>query len=464
VRTRLTGLLVTCLVAATAAGCSDEGETPEPAPSSAPSASVSSSPTASDEPLALSVYGVPPALAAYRDAANAFSRDSAVPVEVETHPNAAAAAEDVMSQLRGQGPAPDVFLLGHDFLPAMIATDRLQHVDQALEERGLQFGDGYQRVGLTAFSAEDVLQCMPVDTSPRVLFVNQEQVRPRDLAIRGVPLPEQRQWDWEAFEAAARVIAREHQGQKGFHAVHLPVDMEVLTALVRSAGGDVVDDVDQPTTLMLGSDEAREVIQAYLGLGRVGSVALSDQEAARRSALERFGDGELAMMVGTRADVPALRESGVPFDVMPLPSFASPRTVADIAGLCVDRRSDRLEDALDLVAFLAGDQGSTVLARSGAVVPANLDVAFSPVFAQRGQRPRSVQVFGSALARSGYMPFSTAWHDVASRVEQALSRMAAGGRDLAPLLERRLPQIDERSQAAFEQATSTPDEEQQEEE
>ena len=129
--------------------------------------------------------------------------------------------------------------------------------------------------------------------------------------------------------------------------------------------------------------------------------SLSDQEAARRSALERFGDGELAMMIGTRADVPALRESGVPFDVMPLPSFGSPRTVADIAGLCVDRRSDRLEDALDLVAFLAGDQGSTVLARSGAVVPANLDVAFSPVFAQRGQRPRSVQVFGSALARSG---------------------------------------------------------------
>jgi multiple sugar transport system substrate-binding protein len=150
--------------------------------------------------------------------------------------------------------------------------------------------------------------------------------------------------------------------------------------------------------------------------------------------------------------VPALRESDVPFDVMPLPSFGSYRTVADISGLCVDEQSGRLEDALDLVAFVAGNDGSTTLARSGAVLPANLDVAFSPAVVQRGQRPRSVQVFGEALKRSGLMPFSTTWRPVADGVEAFVTRLMGNRRDLARVLERRLPLLDERSQAVFEGA------------
>ena len=57
-----------------------------------------------------------------------------------------------------------------------------------------------------------------------------------------------------------------------------------------------------------------------------------------------------------------------------------------------------------------------MLARSGAVVPANLDVAFSPAFAQRGLRPRSVGIFRDSQARSGLMPYTSAWDEVAARV------------------------------------------------
>lgn len=449
VRTRSAGVLVTSLLVAATAGCSSSaGPAPRPSPSTTSATSDPSTPPP-DGPLLLAVHGVPAAVAAYEDAADAFTQETGVPVDVEVQGDAAAAARELQRDLQEGGRAPDVFLLDHEFLPDLVATDRLQRLDAALEERGLQFGDGYQRVALTAFSAEDVLQCMPIDMSPRVLFVNREHVRPRDLAIRGVPLPEEGQWQWEAFDAAARLIAREHQGEAGFRAVHLPIDMEVLTALVRSAGGEVVDDVDHPTASTVGGDDAVEVLQAYLRLARTPGVGLSGPEASRRTALERFGSGDLAMMIGTRADLPALRRTDAPFDVMALPSFGSARTVADIAGLCVDRRSDRVEEALDLVAFVAGNEGSTILARSGAVVPANLDVAFSPAFAQRGQRPRSEQVFSEALGRSGYMPFSSAWREVAGRVEEVLSRLLAGDRGVGRALEDRLTRIDQQSEAVF---------------
>ena len=443
----LTGAaLVACLLSGGLVACSDVDPAGTPSPSSSTSAPGSAS--TPGRPLRLAVYGVPPAVAAYREVARAFTAETGVPVQVEAHPDAATAADRVQDDVVSV-PGPDVFLLDHAFLPELVATDRLQRVDQALEERGLQFGDGYQRTALTAFSAEDELKCMPVDMSPHVLFVNREQVRPRDLAIRGVPLPEEGQWEFEAFDAAARVIAREQADEPGFHAVHLPVDMELLTAFVRSAGGEVVDDVDGPTELTLDSDEAQEALLAYIRLARQPSVNLSEVEAADKSAVARFADGELAMMFGTRADVPALRESGVPFDVTPLPSLGSYRTVADIAGLCVDAGSDQLETALDLVAFVAGNEGSTTLARSGAVVPANLEVVFSPAFAQRGRPPRSVQVFGNALDRAGLMPFSTGWNEVAPRVEGLVSILLDDRRNAARVLERRLPVLAERSQSAF---------------
>ncbi len=449
VRAGVVGTLAACLAGTLLVGCSEQSSSPAPTPTTSaaagsPSASVRSG------PLRLSVYGGPSVVRGYRAVASAFTAETGVRVEIVTRDDAGQAGRKVRRALLGGRTAPDVFLLGSTWLPDLVPTDRLQHVDGALEERGLQFGDGYQRVALTAFGAEDVLQCMPVDMAPRVMIVNRDFVRPRDLEIRGVPLPEDQVWDFEDFAAAARLIAREQQGVPGFKAVHLPTDVELLTAFIRSAGGEVVDDVDEPTALALDSDEAREVLEAYVGLARERSVALTTEEVAQSSARDRFANGQVAMMFGTRADVPALRSSGVPFDVMPLPTFGASRTVADIAGLCVDAQSAQLEDALDFVAFVAGNQGSTLLARTGGVQPANLDVTFSPVFAQRGERPRSVDVFTHALKRVELMPFSTQWRPVAARVEAFVSRLVISDRRLEQQLDRRLPRLDEQSLRLFE--------------
>jgi multiple sugar transport system substrate-binding protein len=447
----VSSVLLACILAATLVSCSDGGNADAgPTPTSA--ATSASSPSVVAGPLTLSVYGEPEAVRAYRNVAEDFTEETGVEVEVQVHPSASRAGGDVLRRLDGAGSAPDVFLLAPESLPDALATERLQPVDEELEQRGLQFGDGYQRTALTAFSAEDNLQCMPVDMSPYVMFINRDLVRPRDLAIRGVPLPEQRQWLFEDFAAAARLIAREQQGVEGFKSVHLPLDIEPLTAFVRSGGGDVVDDVDQPGELTLDTDEARTALLAYLRLARQRSVALSEEEAEEVAPADRFADGRLAMMFGTRADVPDLRRTGVPFDVMPLPSLGTPRTVADIAGLCVDQQGTQLETALDLVAFVAGNDASTTLARSGAVLPANLDVAFSPAFAQAGQLPRSVQVFRDSLERSGLMPFSTAWPEVSARVEAVLARVVDGSGGVGRSLDRWLPRLDEQSQPVFEEA------------
>ncbi len=482
---RVIGLLVIGATAASLVSCTDDNGRSATPPTDGPSGSATSNRDDGDSggPLRLAVFGEPETVRAYREIAEVFEEETGHRVavtaygdrreaiarldEVLTRPPATAspsaaptptkpsetesgAGSSSAATQSGSG-APDVFLVDSVHLPDLLTTQRLHPVDEDLEERGLQFGDGYQRLALTAFSAEDGLQCMPVDVSPHVLFVNTEDVRPRDLEIRGVPLPDEGRWDFEDFAAAARIIAREHEDEPGFRAVHLPDDIRILTAFIRSAGGEMVDDVDEPAALTLDSDEAREAITAYVRLTRQKRVALTTTDAqGEAEALQRFARGELAMRFGTRADVPRLRESEVPFDVRPLPSFGSAHTVADLTGLCVDEQSEQLEAALDLVAFAAGNDGSAILARSGATLPANLDVAFSPVFAQQGQPPKSEDVFLGSLRRSGLMPFSPAWPDVAERVEKFVGALVEQRRPLEPTLDRRLPQLDKRSTRWFE--------------
>lgn len=467
------------------AACTDDTAPPEPTASADASAS-SPEESPPDEPLRLAVFGEPGAVRAYRDIGAAFAEEQGRRVEVEVYGDRAQAVRRLERSLGPTSPpspdgsgssappsapsragetsaaddaAPDVFLVDSVDLPALLPTGRLHPVDDDLEERGLQFGDGYQRLALTAFSADDRLQCMPVEISPHVMFVNPEYVRPRDLETRGVPLPDEGRWAFDDFAAAARVIAREHEDDPRFRAVHLPYDIRVLAAFIRSAGGEIVDDVDEPTTLTFDGEEAREALTAYLTLARQRRVALTTAAEDDPQALARFARGEIAMRFGTRADVPFLRRSGVRFDVMPLPDLGSSRTVADITGLCVDQESDRLEAALDLVAFAAGAEGSATLGRSGAVLPANLDVAFGPVFAQRGQPPRSTDVFLDALGRSGLMPFSPVWRGIAERVETVVADVEDDRRSLPRLLERRLPRLDERSQKWFAPASEEAEEE-----
>lgn len=462
-RARLAGVAAASL-AVLLVSCTDGGGPAGPA-SSSPAATSTTGQAAG--PLTLAVYGERETVRAFREIARAFTEETGTKVDLTAHGD----RQEALEKLRGaldkgdpspSGPSPsspapaggagtpDVFLLDSANLPDLLPSGRLYPVDEALEERGLQFGDGYQRLALTAFSAGDRLQCMPLEISPRVLYINTELVRPKDLETRGVPLPDEGRWTFEDFAAAARVIARENEDDPDFRAVHLPADVRVLTAFIRSAGGEVVDDVDEPSTLTLDSDEAREAISAYAQLARLERVALTTDDESE--ALQQFAEGDLAMRFGTRADVPALRESGVPFDVRPLPSFGSPRTVADISGLCIDERSPRLESALDFVAFAAQDEGSAILARSGGVLPANLDVAFGPVFAQQGQRPRSVDVFLGSLRRSGLMPFSPAWRDVAGRVEAFTERLVERTGPLERTLDRRLPQLEDQSVEWFDAA------------
>ena len=443
---RLAGGLAAVVLAASVAACTSEaGPEPEPTPTVSSATSTPDGP----EEIEVAVYGDAPRLRTYRQIAEAFTEENPeVEVTLVEHLDAAEASVAAVNALV-LGAGPDVFLTDQRFLPDLVETGGLEPVDSLLEARGIQFGDDYQRVALTSMSADNRLQCMPAEMSPRVVYVNRALVPRRQLAAQEIRLPNavRTAWSWEDFATTARTVAGvDRLGPvKG---VHLPADIGTVTAVVRSGGGDVVDDVFEPTSSTLATEDALEAIGELVTLARDPVVSLTKDDLRVRDPIEWFTRGRLGMYVGTRDDLPTLRAGGeLKFDVAPLPSLGRSHSVSEVNGYCLNAGTEVLDLAADFVAFAVGEEASAIAARSDVMVPARLETVADDVFRQPDELPRNNQVYVNAVRRSEPMPYDTAWPRVAQLAEVVFARLFYGfDVDVDAVLERRMTRVDEMSQ------------------
>ena len=194
---RMTGVAAALLLSAAVAGCTPDGQTPP----------VTTTTTAAATPaqVTMAVYGPDPVISAYTEIAARFSAEHpAISVNVRPY----ADHESAMTALRkdiGTSRAPDIFLSGANDLEWLRAAKATQDVDKMLSDRNIDFGDGYERVGLEAFSADSALQCMPVDVSPLVVYYNARLVHLAKIRQPGQKPPSSDEgWRMSDFATAAR--------------------------------------------------------------------------------------------------------------------------------------------------------------------------------------------------------------------------------------------------------------------
>jgi multiple sugar transport system substrate-binding protein len=419
------------------------GGPPAATPSPSPSPSASAGPVT----LRFAVYGGVPDVMAYRAMARVYTRSRPdVTVKVEAMPDEVT-ADAKLDREFAAGRAPDVFLTGSTALPSLVSQNRVQPVDVLLEKRGVEFGDNYERLGLEAFAADDALQCMPSDVSPYVVFYNKRLFAGVTLAEPGQEPPTpQTGWAWDQFVRAAQQMS--HRGVKG---VYLAPDLTTLTPLLRSAGTDIVDDPQKPTTLQLADGPTRSALEQVLTVARSQRLTPTPQQLAKSDAVSRFESGRLGMLIGTRALVPELRaHPGLRFDVLPLPNLGRSRTIAEVSGYCISHDSRHIDDAADFLAFASGRRAATLTARSGGIVPANLDALHAASFVHPAQPPLASEVFVNVMRRADTMPNPPAWPRVVSATQPLLNRLF-----YAPVLDldTLLPRIDAVSAGLLEQPT-----------
>jgi len=392
VRRRWIVVPLALLLGAAVAGCTDDGDPTPPRPSS-----TAAVPRAN---LTLGVWGSKQETDAYRgvvDTYNAYHHDQAR-VKVKTY-----GTHGDLTAALDSGDVPDVFLISRGDLADITDRKLNQPLGDLLDDRDVDFGDGYSRPALEAFAGDRQLQCMPYGISPMVIYYNPKLVDFQAMADRGLDVPtidyedltKKPSWSFEQFQTAAEYASRPRKGIAGFY---VAPTLRGLEPFIYSAGGQVYDDEDAPTSLAFSSGDTKAALEQVLPLLRDPKLTLSADQLSEKTPLEWFREGRLGMIAGFRDLVPELRPTGtLDFDVMPMPVVDSAATVGDLTGVCIARQTKNVSAAADFLVDFISTESVSAVAAAGYLVPANTDVAFSDAFLQVGRAPVHSGVYNNSI-------------------------------------------------------------------
>ena len=430
------------LLAAALAACDSEAN-PPPKPDKTSTKTVE---------LTFGVWGSDPEIAAYQSVVNTYNESATgVDVTIKAWPDAEALADSIIA---GERP-PDVFLLSRADLDVVTKKALNKPLLELVDERGVDFGDGYSRDAVLAFSAADELQCMPYGVSPMVIYYNKDLIDFQRMADRELPAPtpvegpdgdepvdpSYASWNFDEFRAAAEFASRPRRNTKG---IYVDPTIRGLAPFIYAGGGDVFNDDAEPTSLAFSSDDTREALTPTLELLRDPALTLTKEQLTEASPLEWFKRGQLGMMAGFRSLVPELRsEHGLDFDVMPMPSLDDQATIGDISGLCISAKpAATIPQAADFLVYVVSAEAVARVATAGYLVPANLQVAASADFLQPNQLPANSQVFNSSIRDMQLFPLIDSFRELEAAVQGPLRQLLTMP---VPDLEALTTQIDEES-------------------
>lgn len=378
----------------------------------------------SDEPdITFSVFGDPAEFAAYENLVAAFS---------EVHPEIKVALQHVPGQSDyrqrlatafSSGEPPDVMLLNYRRFGAFVAEGGLVPLGDYLAASDvISEADFYPEV-TESFYLDGQLWCIPQNLSSLVVYYNKDLF---DAAGLAYPTND---WTHEDFLTAARALTKDVDGNGRFDQYGVGIEPTVfrLAPFIWQFGGELVDDLDRPTRLMLDSPQALAAFQWFVDLQVKEHVA---PDAAAESAEEsesRFLNGRLGMYFNSRRGVPTYRSiTDFDWDVAPLPRGEQAAGILHSDGYCMAENTVDKDAAWTFIEFANSEVGQTIVAQSGRTVPSLIAVAESPAFLSPDLPPANARVFLDTVPFIRRVPITTTWVGVEETAGQEIERAFYG--------------------------------------
>ena len=374
-------------------------------------------------PITFQVTGDPEETRVYRELAERYQQKTGGRVEIVEVPERDVHLAKLATSFSAGRP-PDVFLLNYRHMGGLAARGAIDPAGPRLDESSAFAREDFYPLPLEAFEFDDTLQCLPQNASSLAVYYNADAFREA-----GVKLPRDG-WTYAEFAKAAEALTGD-----GRYGVGIDLNTIRTAPWIWGAGGELVDDAEDPQQFLFDTPEGRRGLDKLLALRSEGWAPTAD-EADAKPVDERFLEGSVAMLFSSRRDVPLLRTiTDFEWDVAPFPRDAEPASVLHSDGFCLSK-TGKTDAAWKWVEFALGPEGQEVLAESGRSVPSLQAVAESPVFLESPDPPARSQVFLDALEHMRTLPTTENWTAVEQRVDDVLVELFYGRMELDAALER----------------------------
>jgi multiple sugar transport system substrate-binding protein len=370
------------------------------------------------------VFGDPEEIQAYRDVIAAYENEQP---DVDVKMIEASDRDDLIARLSTSfagGTPPDLFLLNYRFYGQFAARGVLEPIEDRVDDSDLFEQDDFYEEAMSAFRFNDELTCLPQNISSLVVYYN------KDLFQKaGVAEPKEG-WKWDDMVAAAKKLTKDSDGDGKAEVYGLGIEASLirLAPFVWSAGGELVDDDENPTHFTLDSDEAELALERLLQLHVVDKVTPSEEEVEAEDDETRFQNGRMAMVLSSRRSTPTFRTiQNFDWDVAALPQHAEQAGILHSDAYCLTKASDNKDAAWSFMEFALGPEGAPIVAKSGRTVPSLKEVAESEAFLDPTAKPANSQVFLDTIPVIRQVPSISTWPQIEDASEPILEEAYYNG-------------------------------------
>lgn len=241
----------------------------------------------------------------------------------------------------GSNDMPDVMYMWN--YPAY--SQGLEPLDSYIEKEGEDYKKNFYDTLWNYNSYDGSTYGIPIGFTTHALFYNKDI-----FAEAGIDEPTN-DWTWEDVKAASKTITEKCEGKKGFSFQMKPDPYDYEMYLW--SNGTVYVDENGGLEGNLNSDQAKEVFQMFQDMEKDGSAV-----ATEKSGTDEFRAGNTGMYVYGSWSINTLKEDGVNFGVVNIPSFGSQPSISILSssGISMSKDSKNKEAAWEFIKFWTSEE------------------------------------------------------------------------------------------------------------
>lgn len=280
--------------------------------------------------------------------------------------------------------APDVLLINNYQSPKYIKAGLLEDLTQYFQEElnGNKFFDK----SVENFTYKKGVYAIPRDVSNLVIFYN------KDIFDKyNVPYPSTN-WTIEDYIKTAQKLTHKRKNGVSVWGISFERDALFWLPYLYSNNGGLFDNEEK---VIIGQKESIEALNNYTDLVNKYHVAPDKAQSASLTMAQLFLQQRIAMHLSGRWLVPKYRkDANFNWDIVNFPNGKAGSVVGiDSSGYSMSKSSKQKDASIKLIRFLTSKYASDKMAKSGLIVPARKETAYSDVFLSPHEKPAHARIF-----------------------------------------------------------------------